>query len=111
MTAAELAGAAEILVRLAKKLDSPGKDGWVRIPVRHEHYGALQQLLRGTQWDGRYCWEHVGSMSTPTWYDAGGTLHCGDTILCVNTRPPPRYCACQACGGEGRVLVNAQGEP
>jgi hypothetical protein len=29
----------------------------------------------------------------------------GETILSVDVRPLPRYCACKTCGGEGRVLA------
>lgn len=110
MTAADLAGASEILGRLARRLDAPGKDGRVRLPIKRQYFGALQQLLRGTEWEGRYCWEHLGAMQNGSWHDADGKFHYSETLLSVDVRPLPRYVACAACGGEGRVAED-KGHP
>lgn len=105
MTAAELAGAAEILGRLAARLDRPGSDGRVRVPIHKKYFGALQQLLRGTEWNGRFCWDFSRAFDDMSWHTADGTFHCGDNVLSIDVRPLPRYCKCSTCDGEGQVQV------
>jgi len=105
VTAAELAGGAEILGRLAAALDKPGSDGRVRVPFKKEFFGALQRLLEGTEWKGRFCWDFARAFNPMSWHTADGSFQCGDTVLCVDVRPLPRYCKCVACDGEGRVEV------
>jgi len=105
MTASDLAGGAEILGRLAASLDKPGSDGRVRVPFQKKFFGALQQLLKGTEWDGRFCWDFARAFNQMGWHATDGSFQCGDTILCVDVRPLPRYCKCATCGGEGRVEV------
>lgn len=105
MRAAELAGAAEVLGRLAARLDEPGSDGRVRIPFKHQFFGALQHLLKGTEWDGRFCWEHASAFHQMGWRGADGHFQCGDTVLSVDVAPRPRYCKCAACDGKGEVVA------
>jgi hypothetical protein len=85
MTAAELAGASEVLVRLAARMEiPPDNDGYVRVKHDHRFFGALQQLLRDTQWNGRFCWELGGD-------------------LVVDMRPREVEVRCPTCNGKGTV--------
>ena len=90
MLATDLAGAVEVLGRLAQKLGQPDKDGRVRIFFEKKYFGALQNLLAGTEWKGRYCWEFGNG-----WQD----------ILAVDVTPLPEKRRCTTCDGKGYVEV------
>lgn len=86
----DLAGAAEILSRLAAKLDAPNAAGRVVIPIEKRYFWVLQRLLEGTEWKGRFCW-------------LMGTSTDDRCRLSVDVRPPPVVIACPTCGGTGVV--------
>lgn len=88
MNCKELKGASEVLGRLADNLDKKDARGYVRIPFKKEFFGALQRLLDGTEWKGRYCWELTGGH---------------DVMLAVDTNPMPVMVRCKHCDGKGIV--------
>lgn len=88
ITREDLKGATEILCRLADNLHKPDAQGYVRIPFQKKFFGTIQKLMKGTEWEGRYCWELTGGC---------------DVMLAVDVKPLPVMVRCRHCDGNGIV--------
>lgn len=99
INAEELQGAAEVLGRLAERIRKPpGDDGRVRIGFHKKYFGALQKLLKGTEWDGRFCWDFLRGGDPISYFGPG------DTVLIVDVSPLPVQVRCKHCDGKGHTL-------
>jgi hypothetical protein len=87
ITPEELKGAIEVLGRLADRIDKPDAQGRVRIPFQKSYFAAIQKLMKGTEWNERYCWED----------GVNGVM------LSVDVRPPPVRTICGYCNGKGTI--------
>lgn len=89
ISAEDLKGATEVLSRLADSLNKPDRDGYARVLFEKKYFGAIQKLMKGTEWEGRYCWETKGDGWRVT--------------LAVDTKPLPVMVRCPHCEGKGIV--------